>query len=90
MTMKTSIKDHPLYLRMKAVPLDQAATFVTDTSVHEADKETRKLIFREFGRLVIGKHKERKQYGFNSDAGGEIARGLEKAFQAGVLAARAK
>ncbi|WP_226554813.1 hypothetical protein [Celeribacter naphthalenivorans] len=85
--MGRSIKGHPFQERLKAVPLKMAASFVSDSAVEDADKATRAKIFREFGRLVIGKHKERRKYGFNSDPGGEIARGLEQAFQAGLKAA---
>lgn len=81
--MVHSIKGHPLQERLKAVPLKLAATFVSQYTVDQADKPERAKIFREFGRLVIGKHKERRKLGFNSDPGGEIARGLEQAFQAG-------
>jgi len=81
--MGRSVKGHPFQERLKAVSLKTAASFVSAFEIDKADKSTRAKMFREFGRLVIGKHKERRKYGFNSDPGGEIARGLEQAFQAG-------
>ncbi|MFG1250277.1 hypothetical protein [Xanthobacter flavus] len=87
--MARSLKDHPFYERLRSVSLDKAAGFVADVPVAAADKPTRAKMFREFGRLVVGKDKERRKHGFNGDPGGEIARGLEQAYLAGRQSAGA-
>lgn len=81
--MTRSLKDHPFYERLRSVSLAKAAGFVADVPMEAADKPTRGKMFREFGRLVVGKDRERRKHGFNGDPGGEIARGLEQAYRAG-------
>ncbi|MET2832286.1 hypothetical protein [Mesorhizobium shangrilense] len=86
--MVVSMKDHPFYERMRTVPLNEAASMISTTPVDRAPKDLRRRIFREFARLLLVNRAERKKYGFNSDSGGEIVRGLEQAYQAGVEAAK--
>lgn len=85
--MTRSLKDHPFYERLRTVSLAKAAGFVANVPMEAADKPTRAKMFREFGRLVIGKDRERRKHGFSGDPGGEIARALEQAYRAGQQSA---
>lgn len=78
----------PISGAFEGCSIESGSDIRSQYTVDHADKPERAKIFREFGRLVIGKHKERRQMGFNSDPGGEIARGLEQAFQAGRKSAQ--
>ena len=80
-----SIKDHPLYIRMKQLPPEEVAAWVLgETTVEEAEAKERKEAFRRIAKHITAGKPERTKYGFNSDTNGEIARAMEWAFKAGV------
>jgi hypothetical protein len=82
-----SIKDHPLYERIRqATPVEAASWVIGELPIEEADKSQRKEAFRSVARKITGGKAERTKYGFNSDTNGEIARAMEWAFQAGIRA----
>ncbi|MVA58519.1 hypothetical protein [Agrobacterium vitis] len=82
-----SIKDHPLYVRMKQLPPDEVAAWVLgEIAVEGADKAKRKEAFRRVAKHITTGKAERTKYGFTSDTNGEIARAMEWAFQAGMKA----
>lgn len=87
--MAFSIKDHPFYPRLKALPPHEVAAWVLgETPVERAQATQRKEAFRCVAKRITGGRAERTKYGFNSDTNGEIARAMEWAFQAGLTAAR--
>lgn len=80
-----SIKDHPLYIRMKQLPPEEVAAWVLgEVPVEEAVKAMRKEAFRRVAKHITAGKAERSKYGFNSDTNGEIARAMEWAFLSGV------
>jgi hypothetical protein len=87
--MTGSIKDHPLYIRMKQLPPQEVAAWVLgDVPIETADGPLRKEAFRRVAKKITSGRTERSKYGFNSDTNGEIARAMEWAFQAGLSAAQ--
>lgn len=87
--MAGSIKDHPLYVRMKQLPPQEVAAWVLDDQpIEAAAAPLRKEAFRRIAKHITAGKAERSKYGFNSDTNGEIARAMEWAFQAGMSAAR--
>jgi len=87
--MSLSIKDHPFYPRLAALPPAQVATWVLGaTPIEAAEAPMRKDAFRCVAKRITGGRAERSKYGYNSDTNGEIARAMEWAFQAGLKAAR--
>lgn len=79
-----NIKDHPLYVRMKQLPLTEVAAWVLGAEpIEEATKPKRAEAFRRVAKHITGGKAERSKYGFNSDTNGQIARAMEWAFQAG-------
>lgn len=83
-----SIKDHPLYIRMKQLPPEEVAALILgEMQVQKVDRTRRKDAFRKIAKHITGARAERTKYGFNSDTNGEIARAMEWAFQAGTKAA---
>lgn len=86
-----SIKDHPLYIRMKQLPPKEVAAWVLgDAPVEQAEAKERKAAFRRVAKHIMGGRAERTKYGFNSDTNGEIARAMEWAFKAGQKAAKGR
>jgi hypothetical protein len=84
-----SIKDHPIYVRMKQLPPHEVAAWVLGpTAVEHATTGLRKEAFRRVAKHITAGKAERTKYGFNSDTNGEIARAMEWAFQAGLKAAK--
>ena len=84
-----SIKDHPLYVRIRQLPPDELASWVLgETPLERAGSKERKLAFRQVAKRIMTGRAERTKYGFNSDTNGEIARAMEWAFIAGVKSAR--
>jgi hypothetical protein len=83
----SSIKDHPLYIRMKQLPPEEVAAWVLgETPVEDADAKERKEAFRRIAKHITASKAEHTEYGFNSDTNGEIARAMEWAFNARVKA----
>jgi hypothetical protein len=81
----SSIKDHPLYIRMKQLPPEEVAAWVLgETPVEDAGAKERKEAFRRIAKHITAGKAERTKYGFNSDTNGEIARAMEWAFNARV------
>lgn len=79
-----SIKDYPLYVRMKQLPPKEVAEWILgNTPVEKAEAKNRKAAFRRIAKHIMGGRAERTKYGFNSDTNGEIARAMEWAFKAG-------
>lgn len=84
-----SIKDHPFYEHMKALPPADVASWVLgEQRIEEVGKDQRKNAFRHVAKHIMLGRAERTKYGFNSDTNGEIARAMEWAFQAGLKAAK--
>ena len=82
--MAGSIKDHPLYIRMKQLPPQEVAAWLLGkTPIERADDTLRTDAFRRIAKHITAGKAERKKHGFNSDTNGEIARAMEWAFQAG-------
>lgn len=80
-----SIKDHPLYVRMKQLPPDKVAAWVLgDEQIESVAKSRRMEAFRRVAKHITTGRAERTKYGFNSDTNGEIARAMEWAFQVGM------
>ena len=89
--MGASIKDHPLYNRMRQLPPAEVWTWVLGhTPIENADPKLRREAFRRIANHITSGKAERAKYGFNSDTNGEIARALEWAFQAGGNASAKK
>lgn len=80
-----SIKDHPLYVRMKQLPPDEVAVWALgDVPLEQAGTDERKQAFRRVAKHITAGRAERAKHGFNSDTNGEIARAMEWAFKAGA------
>jgi hypothetical protein len=89
--MTRSIKDHPLYGRMKQLSPGEVAIWVLgEITIEKTEKSKRKEAFRHIAKHISAGKAEREKHGFNSDTNGEIARAMEWAFQAGIKAALSK
>ncbi|MFN4311806.1 MAG: hypothetical protein ACK4FK_14580 [Ferrovibrio sp.] len=87
--MVRSIKDHPLYDRLKQLSAKEVAEWaLEEVPIEQADKDQRKKAFRIIARHITVGKAERAKYGFNSDTNGEISRAMEWAFQSGIKAAK--